>query len=145
MIIVLLRRFSSCAAAGGTTWKKKGVCEDTSRSGRGSAPAPREILTGWGEDTSQQGLCPCTPGDTNNVVIGWCEDSLPQAGTSPWGEQHLALRQGLCPCTPGDTNRMGRKHLALPGTRPCTPGETRARGGQAGGVVWPRLFLQWRH
>src|SRR6266699_1733806 len=57
MIIVLLRRFSSCAAAGGTTWKKKGVCEDTSRSGRGSAPAPREILTGWGEDTSRcQGL-----------------------------------------------------------------------------------------
>src|SRR6266852_790950 len=41
--------------------KEKGLCEDTSRSGRDSAPAPREILTrrhklkekGWCEDTSR--------------------------------------------------------------------------------------------
>jgi hypothetical protein len=42
--LVLLCWFSFCAAAGGTKRKEKGVCEDTSRSGRGSAPAPGEKL-----------------------------------------------------------------------------------------------------
>src|SRR6266700_5066442 len=68
---VLFRYFSFCAVAGGTKRKKKGFCEDTSRSGRGSAPAPREILTkmGPGHLALRQGLCPCTPRGTNRVVL----------------------------------------------------------------------------
>src|SRR5215469_6680822 len=62
------------------TTKEKEFCEDTSRSGRGSAPAPREKLRRL-RGLPTPGRAPVPREKLTRVLRG-----------------HLALRQGLCPC-----------------------------------------------